>query len=87
MQEGSSDGVASEVQKRAFIGGGEVINIYICNVTGINTEFKIGMKNFMVMSKAEDGNIFKAEAPANSPPTAEAPTAPLAVQKIENEEA
>ena len=50
----------------------------LCSVTGINGEFKIGMKNFTVMSEAEDGNILKVEAPTNPPATPESPEAPTA---------
>ena len=68
----------------------EVIDIYICSVTSIDGEFKIGMKNFMVMWETEVGNIFEAKAPANSRATPKAPEASTAspeAKEMENEEA
>ena len=50
--------------------GGEVMDIYVCN------EFKISVKNFTVMSEAEEGNIFKMEVTMNPPAAPEASTAP-----------
>ena len=75
------------------MGGGEVIDIYVCSVTCIDNEFKIGMKNFTVMSEAKDGNIFEAKVLTNLPVTPEAleapeaPTATPEAQELENEEA
>ena len=62
------------------------MNIYFCNVTSINSEFKIDVKNFMVTIEAEDGNIFEAEAIANPPAAPEAFTAASEAEDSENEE-
>ena len=67
--------------------GREVINIYVYNVIGIDNEFNIGVKNFTVMSKAEDDNIFDAEVIVNLLAIPEAAIAPTEAGEIENQEA
>ena len=69
-----------------FTKGGEVINIYVCSVTIINSKFKIGVTNFMVVSEAEDGNIFHEGVATNPPAASEAATAPPEAGGIENQE-
>ena len=66
---------------------GDVIYIYVYNVTGIDGEFKIGVKNFMVTSEAEDGNIFHMEGTTNPPVAPEAATAPPEAEGIQNQKA
>ena len=71
----------------SFFAGGGVINIYVCSFNSIDSEFKIGVKNFTVTSEAEDGNIFKVEAIANPPAAPEASTPPPEAEDSINEEA
>ena len=65
--------------------GGKVIDIYFCNVTSIDAEF--WHEDFMVMSEAEDGNIYDVEVTTNPPAAPEAATAPPEAADIENQEA
>ena len=60
--------------------------IYFCSVTSINGEFKIGMKNFTIMSEVEHGNIFKAEATVNPSAALKASTAPPDTKDSANKE-
>ena len=53
---------------------------------GINGEFKIGVKNFAVISQTEDGNIFKVKVTMNPPAAPEVSTAPQEAEDVENKE-
>ena len=47
----------------------------------------IGVKNFTVISEAEEGNIFEAEVTMNAPAALDAAAAPPEAEDSENEEA